>query len=232
MDGILKILTSFEFVAVFRLIIAVLFGGYIGAERIRKKRPAGIKTHAIVALGAALVMVTNQYIVVSNISPDADITRLAAQVISGIGFLGAGMIMITGRNQVTGLTTAAGLWLSACIGIAVGIGFYTAALATMILLSFIKNVFGRIDRVIQSNSKIMNIIADCMSPEIIAALNKMIVQTGCTIISSSAQKGESLSGVDGVIPIQISIYMSKNMTHSSLMEKIVSLDGIIAAEEV
>ena len=227
----MEFINSYEATVVFRLFLAILFGGYIGAERIRKKRPAGIKTHAIVALGAALAMATNEYIVL-QVSPNTDVARFAAQVISGIGFLGAGMIMITGRNQVTGLTTAAGLWLSACIGIAVGIGFYTGAIASMVMLWLIKNVFSKIDRAIQINSQIMNIMVDCMNPEVINLLNKLIINSGCTIISSSAQKHESLSGVDGVIPVKISIYMGRNVTHQDLMNKIVSFDGVIAAEEV
>lgn len=227
----MEFINSYEMTVVFRLFMAILFGGYIGAERIRKKRPAGIKTHAIVALGAALAMATNEYIML-QVSPTSDVTRFAAQVISGIGFLGAGMIMITGRNQVTGLTTAAGLWLSACIGIAVGIGFYTGAVASMIMLWLIKNVFSKIDRAIQINSQIMNIMVDCMNPEVINSINKLIINSGCTVISSSAQKHESISGVDGVIPVKISIYMAKNITHQDLMNKIVSFDGVIAAEEV
>jgi putative Mg2+ transporter-C (MgtC) family protein len=231
MTYITELMSSYEFTIVFRLFLAVIFGGYIGAERIRKKRPAGIKTHAVVALGAALAMATNEYIML-KISPGTDVSRFAAQVISGIGFLGAGMIMITGRNQVTGLTTAAGLWVAACIGIAVGIGFYVGAIAAMILLGFIKNVFGRIDRAIQLNSKVMNLIVDCISLEVINSVNKAILEAGCNIISSSAHKHESVTGVDGAIPLQMSIYMAKNVTHQDLMGKIIGLDGVIAAEEI
>lgn len=103
-----NLFSNYEFTVVFRLCLAMLCGGYIGAERMRKKRPAGIKTHAIVALGAALAIITNEYLMVSGY-PDVDITRFASSVISGIGFLGAGTIMVNGRNQVTGLTTAAGI---------------------------------------------------------------------------------------------------------------------------
>ena len=110
-----------------RLILAVLFGGVVGLERGTNKHQAGLRTHILVCLGATLAMMTNAYIF-ENLAPNADPARLGAQVISGIGFLGAGLILVTSRNMVKGLTTAAGLWASACIGIALGIGFYAGAL--------------------------------------------------------------------------------------------------------
>ena len=94
---------------ILRLALATLFAGIIGIERGRKKRPAGFRTHILVCIGATIIMITNQYIIeVMNMSSDP--TRLGAQVISGIGFLGAGTIIVDRRNQVKGLTTAAGLW--------------------------------------------------------------------------------------------------------------------------
>lgn len=222
---------TYEFSVVFRLVLATLFGGYIGAERIRKRRPAGIKTHSIVSLGAALVVLTNEFMFI-NVNPDADITRLAGQVISGIGFLGAGTIMVTGRNQVRGLTTAAGIWLSACIGIAVGIGFYWAAFVAMILLTFINGVMGKIDLAMQSRSKIMNLIIDCTGPEVVNRINKVIIESDCSIISHHAHKHESITGIEGVTSVATSILINKNIKHKVLTEKISLVEGVIAVEEV
>ena len=115
-----------------RLVLAVLFGGAIGVERATKRHAAGFRTYILVCVGATLAMLVNQYTVVTFDSGDA--TRLGAQVISGIGFLGAGSILITSRSQVRGLTTAAGLWASACVGLAIGAGFYTAAVVTGLLI--------------------------------------------------------------------------------------------------
>ena len=92
-----------------RLILAVLFGGVVGLERGTNKHQAGLRTHILVCLGATLAMMTNAYIF-ENLAPNADPARLGAQVISGIGFLGAGLILVTSRNKVKELTTAAGLW--------------------------------------------------------------------------------------------------------------------------
>jgi putative Mg2+ transporter-C (MgtC) family protein len=122
-----------------RLILAALLGGIVGFEREHTNRPAGFRTHILVCVGSALVMVTSEFIFakygkVANIDP----ARLGAQVISGIGFLGAGTIIRDGFN-VKGLTTAASLWAVSCVGIAVGIGFYEGAVAAtfMIFLTLI-----------------------------------------------------------------------------------------------
>lgn len=226
-----NLFSNYEFTAVFRLCLAMLCGGYIGAERMRKKRPAGIKTHAIVALGACLAILTNEYLVVAGYI-DVDMTRFASSVISGIGFLGAGTIMVNGRNQVTGLTTAAKIWLSSTLGIAVGAQFYIGVVTVILLLVFINKVFGKIDRNIQSNSKIMNIMTDVLSPEVITLLNKTIVESGCSIISNTINRQESLTGLDGVTTIQLSIYVGKTIRHVDLLNKLILIDGVLAVEEI
>ena len=110
-----------------RLLMAVVIGGILGLERGRKNRPAGLRTYMLVCLASAIVMMTNQY--VTQCMGTGDPVRMGAQVISGIGFLGAGSIVVTQRNQIRGITTAAGLWASAAVGLAVGIGFYEVAIA-------------------------------------------------------------------------------------------------------
>lgn len=109
-----------------RILTAVVLGGAIGLERGMKNRPAGLRTYMLVCIGACIVMITNQYAV--QVFGVGDPVRMAAQVVSGIGFLGAGTIIVTSRSRIKGLTTAAGLWASACVGLAVGIGFYEVAL--------------------------------------------------------------------------------------------------------
>lgn len=113
------------FSVILRILLAVLLGGIIGLERGLRNRPAGLRTYMLVSLGAAIVMITNQYI--HQVYETGDPVRMGAQVISGIGFLGAGTIMVTPHSQIKGLTTAAGLWASACVGLAVGIGFVEVA---------------------------------------------------------------------------------------------------------
>ena len=111
---------------VVRIVVAIVLGGIIGLERGMKNRAAGLRTYMLVSLGACVVMLINQY--TTQVFGTGDPVRLGAQVISGIGFLGAGTIIVTSHNQIKGLTTAAGLWTSACIGLAIGIGLYEVAI--------------------------------------------------------------------------------------------------------
>lgn len=103
-----------------RLVLAVIFGGLIGYERLKTNHDAGLKTHILVCLGAAGVMVMSEQL---SMEYTADAARIPAQVVSGIGFLGAGCIMVSG-SRIKGLTTAAGLWTTACVGLCVGTGYY------------------------------------------------------------------------------------------------------------
>jgi len=127
------------FSVVVRCLAAVLLGGVIGLERGLKNRAAGFRTYMLVCLGSCIVMVTNQYI--HQIYGTGDPVRMGAQVISGIGFLGAGTIIVTSRSQIKGLTTAAGLWASACIGLALGIGFYEVAAVGGVCILLVLTIF-------------------------------------------------------------------------------------------
>ena len=130
-----------------RLSLAVLLGGIIGLERGATRHPAGFRTHILVCMGAALAMLTNQFIY-DTFSTVVDPARMGAQVITGVGFLGVGTILVTANKKIKGLTTAAGLWASACLGLAAGIGFYDGAIlggiavfVSLALLPKIENFF-------------------------------------------------------------------------------------------
>mgnify|MGYP000830799762 FL=1 len=117
-----------------RLTLAVVCGGVIGAERETKRRPAGFRTHILICLGAAITTLTSQYLLLS-LHLFTDVARLGAQVISGIGFIGAGTIIVTRDKRVKGLTTAAGLWAAAIIGLVCGAGYVECAVfATLVVL--------------------------------------------------------------------------------------------------
>ena len=134
-------LSCFDFVREFsvlsiavRMTLAVVCGGIIGIEREYKRRPAGFRTHILICLGAAITTLTSQHIVF-NMQMYTDLGRLGAQVVAGIGFIGAGTIIVTKRQRVKGLTTAAGLWTAAIIGLVCGAGFVECALfATLMVL--------------------------------------------------------------------------------------------------
>ena len=126
-----------------RIIVSFVLGGMLGMERGLKQRPAGLRTYMLVCVGACMIMLTNQYVV--QVYPGGDPVRMGAQVVSGIGFLGAGTIIVTRHNQIKGLTTAAGLWAAAAVGLATGIGFYEAAITGAVVIFITLSVLSNLD---------------------------------------------------------------------------------------
>lgn len=122
---------------ILRLAIAAFLGGLIGAEREYRAKVAGVRTHLLVALGAALMMIVSRY----GFEGQGDPSRVAAQIVSGVGFLGAGAIIVQ-KHAIHGLTTAAGIWVAAGIGMAVAAGLYTVALATTLFALLGLEAFG------------------------------------------------------------------------------------------
>lgn len=137
--------------ATLRVVLAVLLGGFIGLERGHHGRAAGLRTHILVCLGAAVCTLVGLY-TGTVLGFNNDPLRVCAQVVSGIGFLGVGTIMVRNSERVTGLTTAAGLWATACIGLAVGVGFYIVALVSFAAVMLTMSIFIYLER--SSKSKV------------------------------------------------------------------------------
>lgn len=130
--------------AICRMLVAVLVGGVIGMERGKHGKAAGLRTHVLVCLGAAITAIVGIYCV-SILGFSGDPLRLSAQVISGIGFLGAGSIIIVGKRHIRGITTAAGLWVTAAIGLALGTGFIWVALAAALIVVLTMTIMYRLE---------------------------------------------------------------------------------------
>ena len=128
-----------------RMVLAVLCGGIIGIEREYKRRPAGFRTHILICLGAAMTTLTSQFLYL-QMHYYTDMARLGAQVVAGVGFIGAGTIIVTQRQRVKGLTTAAGLWASAAMGLAIGVGFYEAALIACAVIFIVERALQNVSR--------------------------------------------------------------------------------------
>ncbi len=139
---------------ILRSVMAIIFGALFGIERSLKNRPAGVRTYILVCLASAGVMMTNIYI--AGLYPSVDPTRMSAQVISGIGFLGAGTILVTRTNEVKGLTTAAGLWTSAVMGLVIGVGFYSAAIVLSISVFIIMSQFKKVKSKITEKTRFVH----------------------------------------------------------------------------
>lgn len=146
MSVIIHTLTEFNLWSVtFRILLATLIGGCIGSERGRHGRAAGLRTHVLVCLGSTMTVLLGIYSV-QVLQLGGDPLRTAAQVVSGIGFLGAGTILTRNHTHVTGLTTAAGLWATACLGLVIGAGFYSAAIVAWVVMTITITVFTRLER--------------------------------------------------------------------------------------
>ena len=175
MDGVWlgtggEVTEGFLISVVVRLLVAAVSGGIVGFERGLKGRPAGLKTFSLVCIGAAMVMVTNEYIMLFISGGSGDAARMAAQVISGIGFLGAGTIMVTGANQVKGLTTAAALWVTAALGIMIGTGFYFGAVAGTVVVCGFSRLYTLLDRVVTGNSRYMKLCVGGADEQVLGLL--------------------------------------------------------------
>ena len=142
-----------EYEIILRLLVAMFIGGFIGYEREYKQRPAGLKTHALVCISAAIISMIQILIskdainiISSNIALKevikVDLSRLGAQVITGVGFLGAGTV-IQEKGSVKGLTTAASIWIVACIGLAIGMGYYFLSIISTIVVFLVLVIFGK-----------------------------------------------------------------------------------------
>ena len=220
---------------ILRLAVAMLCGGLIGLERASKRRAAGFRTYMVVCLGATLAMLLNQYIDdmlvhAWQISQTTDAARLGAQVINGIGFLGAGTIILTGSQQVKGLTTAAGLWASACMGLAIGAGFFEAALIACLLIVVIITLFTRVESWITRHSRNMNLLVRLDTLDDVRTVMEKIRSGNNVVYDVEMSKGKEALGES---PSAIfSIKLAKRVSHASVIMAIADLDSVRAITEL
>lgn len=213
---------------ILRLVLASLFGGIIGFERQSTKKPAGLRTHMLICIGSALVMLTGQYIY-ESVAPGVDPTRLGAQVISGIGFLGIGTIIIVGRQYVRGLTTAAGLWASACMGLAIGIGFYSGAIVGGLLIFVVETVLRKIDVYISKYSRTINIYIEVDSGSRITALQEHITSHYADIQNIVMTHDQPVHS--GAIGLLLYIQLKEKTEHMKIITELMSFDGVKYVQE-
>ena len=217
------------FTVALRLLLACVLGGAIGLERGSNKHPAGFRTHILVCVGAALAMLTNEYIV-NAFGGVADPSRLGAQVITGVGFLGVGTILVTGRSKIKGLTTAAGLWASACIGLAVGIGFYTGAIIAAILVLISLAVFPRLEKAFYKRSRSMSIYIEIDSTRSFKPLITKLKEMDVIIIDAHLD-GSNLNNGGGAT-VSMVIKIPKKREADSTLAEINDLPYVLIIEEI
>ena len=214
--------------AVLKLTLALLCGGLLGLERGMKKRPAGFRTYMLVCLGSTLVVMTNMHMI--ELFQTGDPGRMGAQVVSGIGFLGAGTIITTRHNRVTGLTTAAGLWAVASIGLALGIGYYAGAVIGTVLIFFALSVMQITENRILTSSRHILMYVEFEKMVAIKHLLAVLKENEIRMMEfeTEATTGEREAAMAAVITIRIP---SKSV-HAKLPSLLYSVDGITYVEEL
>jgi putative Mg2+ transporter-C (MgtC) family protein len=213
---------------ILRIVIAALVGGLLGLERGMKNRPAGMRTHMLVCVGACLIMLTNQYIY--QVTGNGDPVRMGAQVISGIGFLGAGTIVVTRRNQIKGLTTAAGLWSSAGVGLAVGIGFYEAAIIGALAIFAVITLLQRMDNSMHRRSKQVEAYIEIAPDVTLGDALRAIRDRGIDV--SNVQREQGADSISGNRAYIVTLKAQKRGNHQKILEMVLDIPVVAYLEEL
>lgn len=211
-----------------RTFLAMLLGGILGYEREKRHRPAGFRTYLVVCLGSTLAMMVGLFI--HEITGSSDAGRIPAQVISGIGFLGAGTILVTRQNQVRGLTTAAGLWSVACLGLALGAGFYTGALVSFAAIWISIKLLRIVDRHLHSNNS--DIVTLRVEFSAISDMSNFIAfakGTGCIVENLEMSRIKNRDDT-AVISAVITLRFNKAITFPQIVETYSNLEGVLMME--
>lgn len=219
-----------------RFVLAAFCGGLIGIEREHKHRPAGFRTHILVCIGAAATTMTSQYLLTLNefankyLPVTSDPARLGAQVIAGIGFIGAGTIIVTKRRQVKGLTTAAGLWTSAIIGLAIGVGYYEVALYATFLILITEILLSRLDWFLLSHAKNINIYIEYTHAENLTDIMNEIKHREISVVDVEIAKART--STEHHISAILSLELPKKASQNELLTVISKVEGVSIVEEL
>ena len=214
---------------ILRLVCSVIIGGVIGLERGMKNRPAGLRTYMLVCVGSCLVMMTNQFIYQSTGSGDP--MRLGAQVISGIGFLGAGTIVVTQHNQIKGLTTAAGLWACAAAGLALGIGFYEAAIAGGFAIFAVMTLMQKMDKKVHRKTKTLEVYIEVDQTLTLGQLMHLLHDRDLDVEDVQRESGLE-TDEEGHRAYTATLKSPKRVHHIEIVEEVRSIEGVVYVEEL
>lgn len=213
---------------ILRLLLSTLSGAAIGLERGVHGKNAGIRTFSLVCLGSALVMITDEFLV--SVYSTGDPARLGAQVISGVGFLGVGTIIVTGRNYVKGLTTAASLWTTACLGIAIGSGYLAGSFMALLMIVFILTALSSISRHTDAYISKIHLYMEMNDELGVDELYKFVATNNYRITSINKQSKPALHSKD--VAILLEIDLRKRQNHTEIIESLDKLENIHYVEEV
>ena len=212
-----------------RMLLAVACGGIIGIEREYKRRPAGFRTHILICLGAAMTTLTSQYLYL-NMHYYTDMARLGAQVVAGIGFIGAGTIIVTRRQRVKGLTTAAGLWAAAIIGLALGGGFYEGGIFATILILLAELLFSKLEYRMLENAPEINLYMEYTDKRCLENVLKLYRELNLKILNMEITRSTG-SEKHNACAI-FSLRLNKRCKVEQLVAKVSGTEGVVSVEEL
>lgn len=225
MKEFLEFLTQFNPVTVvIRVVLAAIAGALVGTEREKHGRPAGIRTHMMVSLGAALTSMIGLF-ATSELGLSSDPLRIGAQVISGVGFLGAGTILLRGGgSRITGLTSAAGLWTAAAIGLAVGMGFYLGAFLTVFFVLLTFTIVSRAEAFLNRNRQRMSVYLELDSVDAVRPmLERLRGEFGLLEAQVTPPRSGALPhvGMEVLLRVPHKVSVEENLARVSALERVV-----------
>ena len=227
MNEFFGFLTEFNAVTVvIRVVLAALAGALVGLEREFHGRAAGMRTHMMVALGAALAAMIGLF-TVKELGFSSDPLRVGAQVISGVGFLGAGTILLRGGgSRITGLTTAAGLWTAASIGLAVGIGFYVGAFMTVVAAMLTFTLITSLEHFLNRKRQRMAIYLELENVDAVAPMLEML-RTEYGLME--AQVTPPRSGTAPHVGMEILVRVPQKLSTTENLKRFTDLEHVVFA---
>ena len=212
-----------------RMLLAVLCGSIIGIEREFKRRPAGFRTHILICMGASITTLTSEYLLlVMNMNTDP--ARLGAQVIAGIGFIGAGTIIVTRHQRVKGLTTAAGLWAVAIVGLCIGSGFYEGAIVTTLLILIAEALFARVEYWIMRSSPEINILLEYRDAKSLDELLQKFRTNNVKLLHLEITRTQANDKRNACAILELRL--PKKYKIKDLMETVHGCEGVFSVEEL
>ncbi len=212
-----------------RMTLAVVCGGIIGIEREYKRRPAGFRTHILICLGAAMTTLTSQYLYLV-LGQYTDMARLGAQVVAGIGFIGAGTIIVTRRQRVKGLTTAAGLWAAAIIGLTLGGGFYEGGLFATLLILIAELFFSRVEYRMLKNAPEVNLYVEYGDNRTMDVLLQEFREHGLKILNMGIIHSHSNEEHNACAIFTLRLHKGLDVDH--LKQEILATGGVVYVREL
>ncbi len=213
---------------VLRLVLATIFGGIIGIEREARRHSAGFRTFTLVCIGSALCTIVNIYLF--NITGNTDVARLPAGVVNGIGFLGAGSIVVTGIKNVRGLTTAAGLWATAAIGIALGSGMILVSSLSFILIMGTISIMRRLSDYVVSKSSVFSVYIEFLAEDDFDRFLQFIKDNNIRIVTIERRKELISKKCD--VGITAELDLRKRRSHGEILRELANIEGLHYCEEV